>query len=283
MLIMQKMIITISLLLLSSSSFATTTVISINEFCTKLDAKLHTVTLDGCNAFELQTLTKNSTLGNPLTHREVLPSADIHPKGKILFIAGVHGDEFASVSLTYLWLKELLGEKDTYFHWLFLPVVNPDGLFKSPATRTNANLVDLNRNLPSPDWEEKALSEWKNRFHSNKRRYPGPYANSEIENQWLVYIIERFEPDAIISIHAPYGMLDYDGPAHAIPRQIGSLKYRPLGTFPGSLGRYAGEYLNIPVLTLELGSAGSMPSLKEIKLMRYDLENWLETKIKEAL
>jgi len=82
-------------------------------------------------------------------------------------------------------------------------------------------------------------------------------------------------------IEVPYGLLDYDGPDHAVPNKIGALKHRELGTYPGSLGRYAGEYLNIPVLTLELRSAGSMPSPKEIFTMWRDVEKWTMTKVQK--
>lgn len=276
-----KIIITLAItIVLSTNSFAIDS--SIENFCKTLSKKLRTVKLDGCKSFNLTTMGKISTLGNPLTHREILPNEDVSPKGKILFLGGVHGDEYASISLAYLWLQKLIEpENPSPFHWLFLPVVNPDGLFQSPATRANGNSVDLNRNFPSPDWEDKAISTWKTHYNSDKRRYPGAYPNSEVETQWMVDIIERFQPDAIISIHAPFGLLDYDGPEHALPNKIGHLKHRSLGTYPGSLGRYAGEHLKIPVLTLELNSAGRMPNDKNIKVMLKDLEQWVEDKIKQ--
>ncbi|RUM91207.1 MAG: murein peptide amidase A [Thiomicrospira sp.] len=255
----------------------------IQDFCKDLSDKLRTVKYQKCLELGLnESHLYQSTEKRPLTYREVLPSSSMPPKGRILFIGGIHGDEYAAISLTYLWLQTLLKQgTETGYHWLFLPLANPDGLFKTPATRPNANSVDLNRNFPSPDWDELALRTWKNHYHKNKRRYPGPFANSEPETQWLVELIERFQPNAIISIHAPYGLLDYDGPEHAQPNKIGHLKHRALGTYPGSLGRYAGEHLNIPVLTLELKSAGRMPKDSEIQHMLQDLENWVAEKIKQ--
>lgn len=255
----------------------------IQGFCHDLSEKLRTVQYQKCLKLGLnESHLYQSIEKRPLTYREVLPSASMPPKGRILFIGGIHGDEYAAISLTYLWLQTLLKqETETGYHWLFLPLANPDGLFQNPATRPNANSVDLNRNFPSPDWDELALRTWKNHYHKNKRRYPGPFANSEPETQWLVELIKRFQPNAIISIHAPYGLLDYDGPEHAQPNKIGHLKHRALGTYPGSLGRYAGEHLNIPVLTLELKSAGRMPKDSEIKHMLQDLENWVAEKIQQ--
>lgn len=253
----------------------------ISHFCSLLSNKLRTVSMQGCLDLDLKS---NATSIDhvPLTFREILPNDTHPPKGKILFIGGIHGDEYAAVSITYLWLQALLNKNNhTPYHWLFLPLANPDGLFKPVSTRMNADNVDLNRNFPSPDWNELALKTWKNHYHANPRRYPGPSASSEPETQWIVNIIKRFHPDAIISIHAPYGLLDYDGPEHAQPNKIGHLKRRGLGTYPGSLGRYAGEYLNIPVLTLELTSAGRMPSSTEIQFMLQDLEGWVKDKIKQ--
>lgn len=275
-------------LLLMSAAFAGKTQAadspfpSVSDFCHQLSSKLRTVDMDGCLALKLKRSKVISPDQNALTFREVLPSEGKAPKGRILFIAGIHGDEYAAISLSYLWLQTLTQKQQgNTYHWLFLPLANPDGLFHKPATRTNAKGVDLNRNFPSPDWDKQAIQSWKTHYRSSKRRYPGPKANSEIETQWMVEMIKRFHPDAIISLHAPYGLLDYDGPEHAQPNKIGQLKHRPLGTYPGSLGRYAGEYLNIPVLTLELKSAGRMPTQNEIEQMLMDLVTWVDDKIEQ--
>lgn len=257
---------------------------TIHQFCQDLSKKLRTVEFKNCLALQLHASLHHQTIEQrPLTYREVTPKLPSKlPKGRILFIGGIHGDEYAAISLTYIWLNTLLHPSTaTDYHWLFLPLANPDGLFQSPATRTNANSVDLNRNFPSPDWDSLALQTWQSHTGKNPRRFPGETANSEPETQWLVQLIQRFQPSAIISLHAPYGLLDYDGPEHAQPNKIGHLRHRALGTYPGSLGRFAGEYLNIPVLTLELRSAGTMPKTKEIQNMLMDIEDWVATKIGE--
>ncbi|MDX1351571.1 MAG: DUF2817 domain-containing protein [Thiomicrorhabdus sp.] len=255
---------------------------TIQEYCKELSRKLRTVKYQGCLDLDLETTPYRSVEGRLLTQRHFKPAKNFTnlPAGRILFMSGIHGDEYSAISMTYLWMQNMVkNQEQTRQHWLFFPLVNPDGLFRSPATRINANNIDLNRNFPSPDWDELALDYWKKYYKKNKRRYPGQAANSEPETQWLVKTIEEFKPDAIISIHAPYGLLDYDGPDHAVPNRIGGLKHRELGTYPGSLGRYAGEYLKIPVLTLELRSAGSMPNQKEIFNMWQDVEKWTMTKI----
>ncbi len=254
---------------------------SVNQLCHEASHKLRTIKLSTCINMKWQETGYFTNQNRPLVIKEVLPNKNRPPKGKILFIGGIHGDEYAAISLTYLWLKSLLNSQDqVQYQWLFLPIANPDGLMHAPATRTNANGVDLNRNFATPDWSELALYSWKNHYKKAKRRYPGPYAASEIETRWIQGIIRRYQPDAIISVHAPFGLLDYDGPEHATPNKIGNLKLRALGTYPGSLGRYAGEYLKIPVLTVELNNSGKLPNAQEIKKMWQDLESWIENKIK---
>jgi hypothetical protein len=52
-----------------------------------------------------------------------------------------------------------------------------------------------------------------------------------------------------------------------------------LGTYPGSLGRYAGVLKQIPVVTIELPYAGIMPKPKEISHIWGDLIRWLREHI----
>ena len=172
---------------------------------------------------------------------------------------------------------EDLGEK---FHWRVVPVLNPDGLLRPPrmSSRMNANGVDLNRNFPTPDWDPEAHEYWINRTRRNERRYPGPAALSEPESAWLVQQLETFKPHAVISVHAPHGVVDFDGP-RIPPRQLGPLELRLLGTYPGSMGRYIGVHKGIPLLTVELESAFGMPQRDQIYDIWYDMLGWLHEKI----
>ena len=54
-----------------------------------------------------------------------------------------------------------------------------------------------------------------------------------------------------------------------------------LGTYPGSLGNYAGIQRKIPVVTIELPYAGIMPTNKEINGIWRDLVRWLRKNINE--
>jgi hypothetical protein len=159
-----------------------------------------------------------------------------------------------------------------------VPVLNPDGLLKQPALRMNANGVDLNRNFPSPNWDVEAPAYWIRRTSRNPRRYPGPSSLSEPESRWLANEIRTFQPDVIVSVHAPLEVLDFDGPPEP-PRRLGSLYLDPMGTYPGSLGRWAGLHLRIPVVTIELPNAGILPSEKERLAMWTDLVRWLKRRL----
>ena len=160
--------------------------------------------------------------------------------------------------------------------------MNPDAVLKSAATRTNHRGVDLNRNMPSDDWDEKALTYWHEKSNDDKRKYPGPKPASEPETQWLIDEINHFKPDAIISVHAPYGVVDFDSLLlNTAPKSLGKLHLNLLGTYPGSLGNYAGINRNIPVITLELPHSWEMPSIGESNEIWEDIVQWLKKNVNQ--
>ena len=230
--------------------------------------------MDECLNQDLSLTDGFSVHKRPLAMRDFSPRNGTQAKSRVLILGGIHGDEYSSISIMFKWMSLLSKSKGGDLLWRFIPAANPDGLLDGEAVRQNAHGVDLNRNFPSRDWLLKAHQDWVKDTGSNPRRFPGEGPASEPETQWLVEQIDTFEPDVIVSVHAPYHLLDFDGPAEA-PEKIGELYLYKLGVYPGSLGNYAGLDLGIPVVTLELPSAGIMPSESQISTMWTDLLNWL--------
>ena len=248
-----------------------------SQACKRISSKLASVGYKECLSIELQLTEFSSTTGFPILLKEYPPLKGKTPKGRILLVGGTHGDELSSISIVFKWMKTLDRHHSGLFHWRVAPLMNPDGALRKKHNRLNANDVDLNRNFQVPESDSTAaLDYWKNKTFSNQRRYPGPYPLSEPETRWLFDEIEEFNPDVIIAVHAPYSLVDYDAPSrNNAPKRIGYLHKNLMGTYPGSLGNYAGIYRGIPVITLELPHAGIMPTKAEISRLWTDLVRWL--------
>ena len=77
------------------------------------------------------------------------------------------------------------------------------------------------------------------------------------------------------TVHAPFGVLDFDGPREP-PERFGFLHLHQLGTYPGSLGNFAGVNIGVPVITLELPHAGLMPTPVQSQQVWSDMIGWLQ-------
>lgn len=257
-----------------NSAFAS---VSVDQACERISSKLASVALDECLTAKLAKTGHYSVEGFPLLLREYPPVKSRQPKGRVLLVGGTHGDELASISVVFKWMQTLNKHHSGLFHWRINPLMNPDGALKENHTRTNAHQVDLNRNFLAPNLTQgSALDYWQSKGYRNKRRYPGTQPLSEPETLWLHREIAEFQPDVIIAVHAPYSLVDFDAPnRNKAPQRIGYLHRNLMGTYPGSLGNYAGMYLGIPVITLELPHAGIMPSKDDIRYLWVDLVRWL--------
>jgi hypothetical protein len=245
-----------------------------DEECRRIGEKLASVTQEECLERELVLSGGRAVSGAPILFKEYAPLDGRRPQGRVLLVGGIHGDEYSSVTIVFKWMRTLDAHHSGLFHWRIVPLLNPDGLLREESRRMNANGVDLNRNFPMPEWETAAQDYWINRTNRDPRRYPGERALSEPETQWLVDQIDEFNPDVIVTVHAPHGVVDYDGP-HDGPYKLGLLYLNLLGTYPGSLGNYAGVQRRIPVVTVELPYAGLMPKPGEIADIWRDLVQWL--------
>ncbi len=237
-----------------------------------------------CQDAQLVSSGSVSRQGRPLFWRDVLPapSASAPPGAplRVLVVGAMHGDELTSASLALHWIG--LAEKARQpVHWRFIPVLNPDGLLARRPTRVNARGVDLNRNFNTPGWERDAPYYWEKRTRKDPRRWPGPAPLSEPESRFLHEQMAQFRPQLVVSIHAPYGVLDFDGP-HEPPLRLGHLRLDRVGVFPGSLGHYGGVQQGMPVVTIELDHALRMPRDAEVRSMWRDLLRWMDTRLLNA-
>jgi len=254
--------------------------ISVEMACERISNRLSSISYENCASAELQQSGCLSVEGFPILVREFPPIETKIPRGRILVVGGTHGDELTSVSIMFRWIEKLNRFHSGLYHWHMAPMMNPDGVLKKGATRTNHNGVDLNRNLPTDDWRQLALEYWEKKGKKSERKYPGQEPASEPEVQWLIDEIETFKPDAIIAVHAPYGIVDFDSQIlNTAPKSLGKLHLNLLGTYPGSLGNYAGIDRNIPVITLELPHSWIMMSEAESTQIWEDIVSWLRRNV----
>lgn len=249
----------------------------IDTWCEQLGKRLHSVSADACRTQNFVAARDLTPKGNPLVFRDITAASSgerASPARRILVVGGIHGDELTSISTVFRWLNWIRQPDAAIHHWRVIPLANPDGLMSRPPTRVNANGVDLNRNFQTPDWTQDAQTYWVKRTQRDPRRYPGKQAGSETETLWLQAQVEEFRPDLIISVHAPYNLLDYDGPVPK-PLRFGRLTLNQLGVYPGSMGNFFGLFKQIPLVTIELPNATTMPSQKDQQEMWRDMLKWI--------
>lgn len=255
---------------------ASTKSTTVDSWCGLLGNRLHSVSTKACRAQNFVAASELTAGGNALVMRDIdAKNTDpAKPNKRILVIGGIHGDELTSVSTVFRWLDWVDQPNARFYQWRFIPAANPDGLLAKPSTRVNSNGVDLNRNFKTPEWDKHAQEYWIQRNHRDPRRFPGKSAASEIETRWLQKQIEEFRPDLVISVHAPFNLLDYDGPVPQ-PIRFGRLVLNRLGVYPGSMGNYSGLFKQIPVVTIELPKATIMPTLRDQQAVWEDMLKWM--------
>jgi len=237
---------------------------AVRGMCRALADRLSSVDMGDCLQARLVTTGHRSVRGRPLVATHVRSERRDAPR--VVLLGGHHGDELTSVTTTMKWIRELR-ERDTGVDWFVFPAVNPDGVLARPASRTNANGVDLNRNFPAENWRSEP--------QDGRARYnPGNAPASEPETRMLMEAIEALRPDAILSIHGPLGLVDLDGQV-PVPGNFGHLPFGDLRPYPGSLGSYGFRAKNIPVVTIELKNASYMPPEDAIKAVLRDVRRWV--------
>lgn len=239
------------------------TPLAVATTCVEVLSKIsHTLPKDTvekvCAQSTALTSCKSQVGKTPIYHMEIKGHA-LKPK-KILVLSMVHGDELPAGFMALFWMNRLSELSNGRNTWRIVPLLNPDGL--DSKTRNNARGVDLNRNLPTKNWEVEAKERWRIVEKENPRRFPGEKANSESETQCMLNHLEEFQPDFIVSLHTPYGLLDFDGPENIsfALKSFKDLPWKRLGHYPGSLGRYMWAERHVPVLTVEL--KGNLHTMK---------------------
>lgn len=172
-----------------------------------------------------------------------------YEKNQALVIGVVHGDESQGELLIEKYMSDSKKE-----NLLFIPCLNPDG--RDLKTRVNSNGVDINRNFPTENW---VLSERDDYFGGEKPK-------SEIETQFVINVIEKYQPKSIITLHTPYKIVNYDGPAQDLAQMISDIIKYPVEPSigyptPGSFGTWAGVERNIPIITLEMDEEETIENL----------------------
>lgn len=165
---------------------------------------------------------------------------------EILVLGGVHGNEPEGVICANGILGALIENFSLKLNLTLIPAFNLDGVLS--LNRLNGNGVDLNRNLPTQDWNPQAF---------NERYPPGPRANSEPENQALVKYLDLKKPRLVISLHSWKPLLNVNGncepEASLISKHTGYIIEPSIGyPTPGCLGTYAGLERDMPTITYEI-------------------------------
>lgn len=157
----------------------------------------------------------------------------------VLVIGVFHGDEPQGEYLINQYLKN-----NPVTNLLMIPRLN------SCNTRVNKNGVDLNRNFPTKNWELSERNEY----------FGGDSPASEEETRFLIDVVEKYNPQVILSLHAPYKVVNYDGGNSEnlnLVENIAKIMNYPVESSigyptPGSFGTWAGIEKEILTITLEL-------------------------------
>ena len=185
----------------------------------------------------------HTVLGRPIEAIHYTPPGYAKPRPPALLFGAIHGDEPVSQLMLERLADELVERPPGRDTWI-VPCVNVDGLLA--GTRNNANDVDLNRNFGSQSWGEQRRPGY----------HPGAAAEDQPETQALVALIARISAERLVSVHATYRMVNWDGRGEELARDMAERCGYPaehdMGyPCPGSFGTKYGVDLGLEVVTLE--------------------------------
>lgn len=195
----------------------------------------------------------SSRLGRPVLGRTFGAGAvgtalgPARPGPTLVVVGATHGDEPSSAEAVWE-LGQRLAVTDhqgAQVAVLLIPALNPDGLVA--GTKNAASDVDLNRNFPARNFERAHVPGYD----------PGPFPLSEPETALLARVLDERGAVAVVSVHAPFACVNFDGPAAGWAEAVASACGWPARAdigypTPGSLGSWLGLDRDMPLLTLEL-------------------------------
>lgn len=208
-----------------------------------------------------------TTIGSSVQGRPILAARFGIGRRRLLYVGGVHGDEFGADVAQHL-AYSLAGDPSAVPSGTAIHIVwclNPDGY--AAGTRFNAHHVNLNLNFPASNWAPYPYDPRRGFVHGSAGRAPG----SEPETRALVDYL-RLGFWRVVALHSKGGIVDYDGPGSkalaARVARIGGFRVSHVYVHnpTGSLGGYVPERYRIPVITVELRSRWLSPRLRDALL-----------------
>lgn len=192
----------------------------------------------------------------------------------VLILAGVHGIEIEGVTLAWQLLEQWQKNFEYKLNVHLVPQFNPDGILLK--TRSNANGVDLNRNLPTQDWKAD---------FTEPKYNPGKFSGSEPENQALIQLINENNFKFIFSLHSWQPLINVNGSCDEVAQILHkwtNYKIEPDMGYPtpGCFGTYTGKERNIPTITYEIERGLSLNKIKEPHVKAYhEVLKYLDTQL----
>lgn len=185
----------------------------------------------------------HTVLGRPIEAIQFAPPGYARPRPPALLFAAIHGDEPVSQLMLERLADELIERPPGRETWI-VPCVNVDGILA--GTRNNANDVDLNRNFASASWGTQRRPGYN----------PGAAPEDQPETQALVKLLAHCGAHRIISVHATYRMVNWDGAAEQLALEMSERCGYPAQNdmgypTPGSFGAKYGVEHGHEVITLE--------------------------------
>lgn len=200
----------------------------------------------------------NSVLGRPIEALHFTPPSYARPRPPAILFGAIHGDEAVTALMLERLADELVERPPGRDTWI-IPCLNPDGVLA--GSKNNANDVDLNRSFAANNFTRAHASGY----------FPGHEPESQPETRLLVELIERVGATRLISVHATYRVVNWDGAGQGLATEMSALCGYPVAAeigypTPGSFGSKYGVDLGHEVITLE------------VPYLDIDEQAWLDTR-----